>query len=89
MPWAGYRPKAYNGRVVLFRRSLRAIGKYLDWKLGWGGVITGELDVVEIEGGHDDMFNEPGVQRTAAALTAYLRDHPQGQHQCGLTQAVG
>src|SRR5262249_8128594 len=77
-----YRPKPYNGRVVLFRRSLRAIQQYLDRKLGWGGVITGELDVVEIEGGHDDMFKEPGVQRTAAALTVYLRDHPQGQHQC-------
>jgi thioesterase domain-containing protein len=80
-----YRPKPYNGRVVLFRRSLRAISKYLDWKLGWGGVIAGELDVVEIQGGHDDMFNEPGVQRTAATLAAYLRDHPQGAHQTGLS----
>jgi thioesterase domain-containing protein/acyl carrier protein len=70
-----YRAKPYNGRVVLFRRSLRAISKYLDWKLAWGGVIAGEFDVVEIQGGHDDMFNEPGVQRTAATLTAYLRDH--------------
>jgi len=83
-----YRPKPYNGRVVLFRRSLRAISKYLDWKLGWGGVIAGELDVVEIQGGHDDMFNEPGVQRTAATLAAYLRDHPQGAHQTGLSPVV-
>jgi hypothetical protein len=52
-------PKPYDGRVVLFRRSLRAISKYLDWKLGWGSVITGEFNVIESEGGHSDMFNEP------------------------------
>ena len=27
----------------------------LDWKLGRGGVITGEFDVVEIQGGHSDV----------------------------------
>jgi acyl-CoA synthetase (AMP-forming)/AMP-acid ligase II/thioesterase domain-containing protein/aryl carrier-like protein len=67
-----YRPKSYDGRVVLVRRSLRAISKYLDWKLGWGDVIAGEFDVVEIEGGHGDMFDEPQVQCTAARLAAYL-----------------
>jgi hypothetical protein len=25
------------------------------------------------------MFNEPGVQRTAATLAVYLRDHRQGE----------
>jgi len=72
-----YRPKPYTGRVVLVRRSLRAISKYLDWKLGWDGVIAGEFDVVEIQGGHSDMFNEPEVQRTAATLATYLQDHPR------------
>jgi thioesterase domain-containing protein len=30
-----YRPTPYNGRVLLFRRSLRPISRYLDWRLGW------------------------------------------------------
>jgi thioesterase domain-containing protein len=68
-----YRPKPYNGRVLLFRRSLRPISRYLDAKLGWGSVIAGEFDVVEIQGGHDDMFYEPQVQRVAAELAACLR----------------
>src|SRR5215467_920074 len=72
-----YRPKPYTGRVVLVRRSLRAISRYLDWKLGWDGVIAGEFDVVEIQGGHRDMFNEPEVQRTAATLATYLQEHPR------------
>jgi thioesterase domain-containing protein len=69
-----YRPKSYDGRVVLVRRSLRAISRYLDWKLGWGDVIVGEFDVVEIQGGHGDMLGEPQVQCTAANLIAYLDD---------------
>jgi hypothetical protein len=69
-----YRPKPYNGRVILFRRSLRAISRYLDANLGWDSVITGEFDVIEIQGGHEDMFDEPQVQRTAAKLAACLQD---------------
>jgi thioesterase domain-containing protein/acyl carrier protein len=68
-----YRPKTYSGRVLLFRRSLRPISKYLDETLGWGGLIAGELNVVEIRGGHSDMLCEPQVQDTAAKLAAYLR----------------
>jgi hypothetical protein len=50
-----YRPKPYNGRVVLFRRSRRAISGYLDAKLGWGRLIAGEFDVVVVESDHDDV----------------------------------
>jgi oxalate---CoA ligase len=76
-----YRPKPYKGRILLFRRSLRPISRYLDWQLSWAGVVAGEIDVVEIQGGHDGMFKEPGVKQTAAALTACLRDQPRGEQQ--------
>lgn len=65
-----YRPKPYNGRVLLFRRSLRPVSRYLDEKLGWGSAIVGEFSVVEIQRGHEDMFCEPQVQRVAAELAA-------------------
>ena len=73
-----HRPKPYHGRVLLFRRGLRAVSKYLDVKLGWSSVITGEFSVVEIQGDHDDMFCEPQVQDTATKLAACLRDLQQG-----------
>jgi acetoacetyl-CoA synthetase len=76
-----YRPKPYSGRVVLFRRSLQAITRYLDWKLAWGGVIAGEFDIVESRGGHSQMLDEPEVQRTAAKLAGYLRVQPRCEHQ--------
>jgi hypothetical protein len=50
-----YLPKPYNGRIVLFRRSRRAISGYLDAKLGWGRLIAGEFDVVVVESDHDDV----------------------------------
>jgi thioesterase domain-containing protein len=84
-----YRPKPYTGRVVLVRRSLRAISRYLDSKLGWEGVIGGEFEIVEIQGGHSDMFNEPQVQCTAATLAAYLQDRSRSEHQCRLSREVG
>jgi acyl-CoA synthetase (AMP-forming)/AMP-acid ligase II/thioesterase domain-containing protein len=69
-----YRPKIYHGRVLLFRRSLRPISRYLDEKLGWSGLIAGEFNVVEIQGGHSDMLCEPQVQNTAAKMAECLRD---------------
>jgi oxalate---CoA ligase len=69
-----YRPKTYHGRVLLFRRSLRPISRYLDEKLGWSGLIAGEFNVVEIQGGHMDMFCELQVQNTAAKMVECLRD---------------
>jgi oxalate---CoA ligase len=72
-----YRPTPYDGRVVLVRRSLRAISTYLDWKLGWGALINGELDVLEVQGGHSDMLDEPQVRATAVGLTRYFGDDPK------------
>jgi thioesterase domain-containing protein len=69
-----YRPKPYHGRVLLFRRGFRAVSRHLDAKLGWSSVISGEFNVVEIQGGHGDMLCEPGVQHTAAELAACLQD---------------
>jgi thioesterase domain-containing protein len=73
-----YRPKSYDGRVVLFRRSLRAVSKYLDWKLGWAGVIVGKLEVVEIQGGHGDIIDGPQVKCTADKLSECLGDSAAG-----------
>ena len=76
-----YRPKPYNGRVVLFRRGLRAVSKYLDWNLGWADLIVGELNVIEIQGGHGDMLDGPQVVCTAVKLARYLNDPPPSEWQ--------
>jgi acyl-CoA synthetase (AMP-forming)/AMP-acid ligase II/thioesterase domain-containing protein/acyl carrier protein len=67
-----YSPQPYAGRALLFRRSLRPLGRYLDAALGWRQVMCGSFDVCEIPGNHEEMFLEPSVQTTAEKLIASL-----------------
>jgi amino acid adenylation domain-containing protein len=68
---AGYKPLPYDGRVVLFQRSARPIGRYHDPRFGWGGVI-GKLEVHEVPGDHRDMFLQPAVEILTEKLGACL-----------------
>jgi hypothetical protein len=70
---ARYRPKPYNGRLVLFQRSARPTGQYYDAKFGWGELVNG-LEIQEVPGDHKDMFLEPNVQTLAEKLSVCLLD---------------
>jgi hypothetical protein len=74
---SSFRHGSRSPSVVVFRRSLSPISRYLDYKLGPGDVIIGEFDVIEVQGSRSETFDEPALQRTAAALAAYLRDRPR------------
>jgi oxalate---CoA ligase len=69
-----YRPQPYDGRALLFQRTLRPRGRYQDAHFGWGELIRGGLEVHEIPGDHRDMFSEPQVEGTARELRACLRE---------------
>jgi thioesterase domain-containing protein len=75
-----YVPKPLcNVSVVLVRARRRSIVKddtpfrmiYADEKLGWGAIIK-ELAVVDVDGGHSTMLQEPFVGAVAAALMPYI-----------------
>ena len=52
-----YRPKPFAGRVVVFKRPTNLGGRYLDARLGWGEVVRGEIDVVQLGvSKHLDLF---------------------------------
>ncbi len=68
---ASYCPPHYYGRVILFQRSARPIGRYHDPLFGWGG-LAGKLEVHEIPGDHRDMFLEPHVDVLAEKLKELL-----------------
>jgi thioesterase domain-containing protein/acyl carrier protein len=70
---ARYRPKPYNGRLVLFQRSARPTGPYYDAKFGWGELVD-RLEIQEVPGDHKDMFLEPNVQTLAEKLSLCLLD---------------
>ena len=77
---AQYVPKPlYGVAVVLVRARAGEAGDtpyreiYADETLGWGG-ITDNLAVVDVEGGHSSMLQEPFVNSLAAAIMPYLTD---------------
>jgi hypothetical protein len=52
-----YRPKPFVGRVIVFKRPTNLGGRYLDARLGWGEVVRGAIDVVQLGGSrHLDLF---------------------------------
>ncbi|MFT3924998.1 MAG: beta-ketoacyl synthase N-terminal-like domain-containing protein [Myxococcales bacterium] len=77
----GYAPPNYPGDAVLFRvRTNRAAGDFeymRDEHNGWGGVIQGALQVIEVPGNHASLLDEPHVralaQRVRSSLDRALR----------------
>jgi len=67
---AEFSPAAIFGTV--FHRSNSLLGHHQDPQLGWGELVTSELEVFRIPGGHREMFLEPNVAVTAEILTARL-----------------
>jgi thioesterase domain-containing protein len=66
-----YRPKPYDGSTLLFRGGWTR--PYVDPRFGWGGLVSNALDVVQFEGEHLEMLEEPMVASLAAQLDAKLR----------------
>ncbi len=58
-----YTPKAYPGRVNLFKTMDTDYAKE-----GWRKLVTGELEIHEIPGTHVDILEEPNVQILATKL---------------------
>jgi len=64
-----YEPKAYSGKVTLFRASVQPLGIYPDPTLGWGPLAPGGLEIHEVPGHHGSIVAEPYVRALAQELT--------------------
>lgn len=69
-----YTPRAYPGRVVLFRSSSEPLGGSSDPYAGWGEYLPNGLEVCEVESNHDNILLEPQVQLVAEQLRACLNE---------------
>jgi non-ribosomal peptide synthetase component F/thioesterase domain-containing protein len=67
-----YRPKPYEGRVVLIRSKERAFGFARDPRLGWGTLLGNDLEICEVPGNHYTFYMEPNVGTLAREITARL-----------------
>jgi acetoacetyl-CoA synthetase len=69
--FANYRPRRYDGKVVLFRSAER-----LDWFCDplpvWQRVAPTRLEVVVLPADHRGLIEEPAVRLLAEALDGYL-----------------
>lgn len=68
-----YHPRPYPGRVLLFRCEQRSAMRYMDSTYGWGELVKGGLEIIDLPGSHTDMFDEPVVSSVAQELEARLR----------------
>ncbi len=64
--WSG---RTYPGDLTLFWAAESASA---DATMGWGGVVTGDLDIVRVDARHETMMQAGTVERLAAPLRAAL-----------------
>lgn len=67
-----YQPQVYPGRVVLFRASEKALRGLDDAQGGWRKYAAGGMDVLEVDGDHGNILNEPQVKQLAAEIRSRL-----------------
>jgi thioesterase domain-containing protein len=69
--------RSYPGTVTLFRASTQPDGAKPDPTLGWGKLVTGALQTVDVAGTHNSiMMHEPHV----AELVRTIDDHLKRLH---------
>jgi thioesterase domain-containing protein/acyl carrier protein len=69
---ANYKPRLYQGKIVLFRSTKRGANEGDDEYLGWGELATGGVEVNQVPSTHFDILLEPAVKALAEQLRAYL-----------------
>ncbi|MDZ7959045.1 MAG: amino acid adenylation domain-containing protein [Aulosira sp. DedQUE10] len=69
-----YIPKAYPGRVTVFRAEERPVnnGGEVDPNMGWSKLALGGLDIQHVPGNHFSIFNEPYVKSLSEKMKACL-----------------
>lgn len=67
-----YTPRAYPGRVILFRSSQKGLGQLSDPRAGWNTYAVRGLEIHEILGNHDNILLEPQVRIVAEHLKTCL-----------------
>ena len=72
-----YKPRAYPGRITLFRATTPSDYSYYtpDYiaDIGWTELAEGGLEIHNIPGDHISIFDEPNVRMTAEKLRDLLR----------------
>jgi thioesterase domain-containing protein/acyl carrier protein len=68
-----YEPKPISGRLIIFRSTTEPAGRFLDPKLGWGGMAADGIDLMVVPGDHYTVFKDPGASIMAKCIEEAVR----------------
>ena len=69
-----YKLNKYMGKAFLFKASEIPSGIYLNNTLGWEKYFNGGINVVEVQGYHKNILQEPNVRELARKIQFYLNE---------------
>ena len=75
----GYAAEAYDGPVVLFRAKAEKLvgpGFIAEEDMGWGSLVRGWFDIVDMEGSHMGLLTKPHVAQLAAVVHSRIDTTP-------------
>ena len=64
----GYRPLAWDGRIVLFRARAPVVGLFYDPVAAWEALARGGVETIPMPGDHVTIIEEPNVAVLAESL---------------------
>jgi len=73
MAVSSYVPRAYPGRLILFRSRYKPLTQLRDPHAAWSRYAGQGLEIFEVEGNHENILLEPQVRSVAQALKNYLK----------------
>ena len=75
-----YEPESFVGNIVLYRAiKTGALFHRAGPTLGWGKVVSGDIDVIHLDAWHDTLFQSPSLEPLAADLSQRIVEL-DGQH---------
>jgi thioesterase domain-containing protein len=69
-----YRAKPYPGDAVLFQAEVLNPWMHQDAHEAWKGLVTGNLEIIDVSGAHLDLIKEPHVAELACKLDRVLTE---------------
>jgi amino acid adenylation domain-containing protein len=71
--WVNYEPRAYPGRLMLFRTQAQPIFSGFGKDKGWNRLTAEGVEVKIVPGNHNSMYEEPNALPLAREIKAHLQ----------------
>ena len=73
---SSYVARPYSGNLTLFRCQMQTLDYYLSPDLGWGDLVSGNLEICNVASSHYTILREPVVRLVAEKIVSCLEKIP-------------